>query len=105
MEKAKQAETIVLTENPSLVIRTSAFFGPWDQLQFCLHSFKFSEKKAASMVTDDVIVSPTYVPDLANTAMDLFIDEEKGIWHFSNEGMTSWADFAGIIAEDRLQKK
>jgi dTDP-4-dehydrorhamnose reductase len=52
-----------------------------------------------------VIVSPTYVPDLANTAMDLFIDEEQGIWHLSNEGMVSWADFACAIADRAGHKK
>jgi len=52
-----------------------------------------------------VIVSPTYVPDLANAAMDLFIDEEKGIWHLSNDGMLSWADFASVIADREGYKK
>jgi len=30
--------------------------------------------------------------------MDLLIDEEKGIWHVSNTGNTSWAAFGSIIA-------
>ena len=47
----------------------------------------------------DVIVSPTYVPDLCQTALDLFIDEEAGIWHLSNDGMASWSALAGMIAE------
>jgi dTDP-4-dehydrorhamnose reductase len=56
-------------------------------------------------VVKDVIVSPTYIPDLANAAMDLFIDEEKGIWHLSNDGMLSWADFASVIADRAGYKK
>ena len=48
---------------------------------------------------DDVIVSPTYVPDLCNVALDLLIDEVSGIWHLSNEGSTTWARFALDIAE------
>jgi len=42
----------------------------------------------------DAIVSPTYVPDLANASLDLVIDGEAGIWHVANAGETSWADFA-----------
>jgi dTDP-4-dehydrorhamnose reductase len=31
--------------------------------------------------------------------MDLFIDEEKGIWHLSNDGILTWSDFACAIAD------
>ena len=50
-------------------------------------------------VPGDVMVSPTYVPDLAETSLDLFIDEEQGIWHITNEGMMTWADFGAAIAD------
>jgi dTDP-4-dehydrorhamnose reductase len=50
-------------------------------------------------VANDVIVSPTYVPDLVESSLDLFIDEEKGIWHITNEGMLTWSDFAYTIAD------
>ncbi|HTH29962.1 MAG TPA: sugar nucleotide-binding protein, partial [Lacibacter sp.] len=43
--------------------------------------------------------------DLCHTAMDLFIDEERGIWHLSNEGNVTWAEFGGIIAERSGCKK
>jgi dTDP-4-dehydrorhamnose reductase len=49
-------------------------------------------------VVKDVIVSPTYVPDLVNTSLDLLIDEEKGIWHLSNSGKVTWYDFAEELA-------
>jgi dTDP-4-dehydrorhamnose reductase len=88
-----------------LIIRTSAFFGPWDNYNFA-HTILDSLKHERSYsVVKDVIVSPTYVPDLVNTALDLFIDEEQGIWHLSNEGMVSWADFACAIADRAGYKK
>ena len=41
-----------------------------------------------------------------NKALDLLIDEEKGIWHLSNTGMVTWYDFAEEIAErGGFQKK
>jgi dTDP-4-dehydrorhamnose reductase len=39
-------------------------------------------------------VSPTYVPHLVHTVLDLLIDGEHGIWHLANAGETSWADLA-----------
>jgi dTDP-4-dehydrorhamnose reductase len=47
----------------------------------------------------DCIVSPTYVPDLVNAALDLLIDGETGIWHLVNEGAVSWGKFARMAAE------
>jgi len=93
-------EQIVLKANPtSLIIRTSAFFGPWDRYNFVYTILDSLKNERSYSVVKDVIVSPTYVPDLANTSMDLFIDEEKGIWHLSNDGMLSWAEFACAIAD------
>ena len=99
-------EQVVQKANPgSLIIRTSAFFGPWDRCNFAYTILNSLENERSYPVVKDVIISPTYVPDLANTAMDLFIDEEKGIWHLSNEGMLSWADFACVIADRAGHKK
>ena len=44
------------------------------------------------------VVSPTYVPDLAHTVLDLLVDGETGIWHLANTGATSWHDLAARIA-------
>ena len=99
-------EQVVRKVNPgSLIIRTSAFFGPWDRYNFVYTILNSLENERSYSVVKNVIVSPTYVPDLANTAMDLFIDEEQGIWHLSNEGMLSWADFASVIADRGGYKK
>jgi len=46
----------------------------------------------------DVLVSPTYVPELVNATLDLLIDGETGIWHLSNKGVISWAGFAQMLA-------
>ena len=99
-------EQVVQKVNPgSLIIRTSAFFGPWDSYNFVYTILNSLQNERSYPVVKDVIVSPTYVPDLANAAMDLFIDEEKGIWHLSNDGMLSWADFASVIADRAGYKK
>lgn len=92
-------EQLVVTNNPdALVIRTSAFFGPWDKSNFAYDILQAQLHKSPVSVLSDVVVSPTYVPDLVNTALNLLIDEEKGIWHLSNHGSLTWADFASEIA-------
>ena len=105
ISKANGEQVVQKTNPGSLIIRTSAFFGPWDRYNFVYTILNSLENERSYSVAKDVIVSPTYVPDLANTAMDLFIDEEQGIWHLSNEGMLSWADFASVIADRGGYKK
>lgn len=47
----------------------------------------------------DQVGTPTYAIDLANAIFDIIQNPEKkyGIYHFSNEGVTSWYDFAKAI--------
>jgi dTDP-4-dehydrorhamnose reductase len=46
------------------------------------------------------LVSPTYVPDLCHTTLDLLVDGEKGLWHVANQGRMSWYDLALRVAEE-----
>jgi dTDP-4-dehydrorhamnose reductase len=46
----------------------------------------------------DMTISPTYVPDLVNTVLDLLIDDEHGVWHVANSGAVTWAEFATLVA-------
>ena len=93
------AEVRALDLHPdSLVIRTSAFFGPWDSWNFANVTLRDIVAGIPVVAARDCTVSPTYVPDLVHTALDLLIDGEKGIWHLANEGAVSWSDFALHIA-------
>jgi dTDP-4-dehydrorhamnose reductase len=93
------AEKQVLEEFPqALVIRTSAFFGPWDEFNFVysvLNDLSLGRKVVAA---DDLSISPTYVPDLVNATLDLLIDGEQGIWHLANRAEVTWAELAGRVA-------
>lgn len=93
------AEREALRLNPSaLIIRTSAFFGPWDEYNFLTAALRALSLKRRFAAAHDMIVSPTYVPELVNVGLDLLIDGEKGIWHLANAGAVSWADFARSAA-------
>lgn len=94
------AEKLVLDCLPdALIIRTSCFFGPWDQFCFSYAVMEsLSDGKVFCAATDQFI-SPTYVPDLVNATLDLLIDGESGLWHLANSGSLSWEEFALEIAE------
>ena len=95
-----QAEMLIQKEYPSsLIIRTSAFFGPWDEYNFVHFVRKSLTSYEPVIAAKDIFISPTYVPHLVHTCLDILIDGETGIWHLVNQGSLSWADFAFLIAD------
>jgi dTDP-4-dehydrorhamnose reductase len=97
-ESKAEAERRVAEAHPdALLIRTSAFFGPWDGANF-VHKVLANLEAGRSIKPASGIVSPTYVPDLANAVLDLLVDEERGVWHLTNDGMTSWSELAERVA-------
>ncbi len=57
-----------------------------------------SERSELSVIADQV-GTPTYAIDLAGAILDIILSETTayGIYHYSNEGVTSWYDFAKAI--------
>lgn len=93
------AERWVLQTHPcSLVIRTSAFFSPWDDYNFVTIALRTLASGNEFIAAADATISPTYVPDLVNATLDLLIDGECGIWHLSNPSAIIWADLARHVA-------
>ncbi len=106
-----EAEQRVLEADPqALVIRTSAFFGPWDQHNFVTQALNALDVGLPFQAARDATVSPTYVPDLVNVSLDLLIDRERGIWHLTNGEALSWAELArracaaAGVSSERLQE-
>jgi dTDP-4-dehydrorhamnose reductase len=94
-ESKAEAERLVLAALPSaLVVRTSAFFGPWDEHNFVTLALRALAAGIPFAASDDAVVSPTYVPDLVHATLDLLIDGESGVWHLANEGSLAWAELA-----------
>ena len=98
MSKANAEKSVLSIDPTALVIRTSAFFGPWDQYNFANYILNSLQNKIAVSALEDVYISPTYIPDLVNTALNLLLDGESGIWNLANGGELTWADFAKEIA-------
>jgi dTDP-4-dehydrorhamnose reductase len=94
------AERWVLQRWPeALVIRTSSFFGPWHPHDFLPVALRALSRHEHFAAMDDVVVSHTYVPDLAHACLDLLIDGAKGIWHLANAGPMSWHELASTGAQ------
>lgn len=98
-ESKAMAERRVLAADPSaLVIRTSAFFGPWDMYNFVFGALQSFKQDIPFRAAGNIWISPTYVPDLVQNSLDLLLDDASGVWHLANRGTVSWAGLAEEIA-------
>jgi dTDP-4-dehydrorhamnose reductase len=97
--KVEAEQRLSAMSRQPLIVRTSAFFGPWDAHNFLTTTLEALSNGAIIDAADDTVVSPTYLPDLVNAVLDLLIDGEHGIWHLANSGETTWADLARRAAE------
>jgi dTDP-4-dehydrorhamnose reductase len=92
----------------SLIVRTSAFFGPEDAHNFVTKSLELIASGERMRAAADLYVSPTYVPHLVDASLDLLVDAASGIWHLANAGGLTWYELArraalGIgLPEDRV---
>jgi dTDP-4-dehydrorhamnose reductase len=96
----RESERRVLAFAPeALVIRTAAFFGPWDRYNFVTGALEALRRREPWPAAKDQWISPTYVPDLVQASLDLLVDGEAGIWHLANQGAVTWAELATLAAE------
>ena len=95
-----RAEAGVLAANPAaLVVRTAAFFQPYDPYNFASHVVRTLSRDHHLEAANDLTISPSYVPDLCDAILDLMTDGESGLRHLANGGAVTWAEFARMIAQ------
>ena len=89
----------------AIVIRTSWLYSAYGN-NFVKTMLRLGNVKESIQVVFDQIGTPTYAKDLAKTCLDILsnagftnISKKGKIYHYSNEGVTSWYDFAGAIME------
>jgi dTDP-4-dehydrorhamnose reductase len=102
LSKARAERDVMKAHAGALIVRTSSFFGPWDEHNFVTVALRTLARGDVFRAIDDIVVSPTYVPDLVNAALDLLIDGEQGMWHLVNDGSLSWVELVRRAA--RLAK-
>jgi len=100
-------EQNAMKENPgSIIIRTSWVYSTFGKNFVKTMLRLMSEKKEVGVVNDQ-FGSPTYAADLAEAILQIISKPgthdprltTHGIYHFSNEGVISWYDFAVAIKE------
>jgi dTDP-4-dehydrorhamnose reductase len=82
------------------IIRTSWLYSEYGS-NFLKSMLKYGQERDTLSVVFDQIGSPTYAMDLAE-ALLLFLKPKMadyGVYHYSNEGVASWYDFAKAIFE------
>ncbi|KXA39941.1 dTDP-4-dehydrorhamnose reductase [Prevotella corporis] len=85
-----------------IIVRTAWLYGEYGH-NFVKTMINLTGTKPELKVVFDQCGTPTYAVDLANAIFDI-VENRKyegntGIYHFSNEGLCSWYDFAIKIAE------
>jgi dTDP-4-dehydrorhamnose reductase len=99
-------ENYALEMNPgSIILRTAWVYSSYGKNFVKTMLRLMAEKKQVSVVNDQ-FGSPTYAADLAECILQIVTLNVKretskvgGIYHFSNEGVISWYDFAVGIKE------
>ena len=97
--KLEGEKRVIASAPQALVVRTAAFFGPWDRHNFITLALGAMRRGDPWPAAHDQFISPTYVPDLVHAALDLLVDGEQGIWHLANRGAVSWSQLASMAAE------
>jgi len=94
-------ERIIQEINPknTIIIRTSWVYSAYGN-NFVKTMLRLGKERDFLNVIFDQVGSPTYAKDLAKAILDILpkIDNDKvEIYHYSNEGVCSWYDFAKSI--------
>lgn len=99
--KRKGEEEILKNSNNAIILRTAWLYSSYGN-NFLKTMIRLGQEKEEINVVSDQIGSPTYAGDLADAIVKILpqINEtNKGIYHYTNEGVCSWYDFAITIME------
>lgn len=89
-------EAVKATLDNYFIVRISWVFGI-NGGNFVKTMLRLAETRTDLNVVCDQIGSPTYTYDLARLLCDMIVTDRYGIYHATNEGICSWAEFAQEI--------
>lgn len=102
LTKLHGEERIKAAGGEYVIIRTAWLYSEFGK-NFCRTMLKLMESKPGVRVVFDQVGTPTYALDLASAIYKILSERSyagrSGIYHFSNEGVCSWYDFAKMIQE------
>ncbi|MCK9423918.1 MAG: dTDP-4-dehydrorhamnose reductase [Bacteroidales bacterium] len=86
----------------ALILRTSWLYSEFGN-NFVKTIMKYGQERGKLNVVFDQVGCPTYAYDLAKAILEILrinnIPEGVSVYHYANEGATSWYDFAKAIVE------
>jgi dTDP-4-dehydrorhamnose reductase len=100
----REGEEYVLNSNiEAIIIRTAWVYSGYGN-NFVKTMMRLAKEREKLNVIFDQVGSPTYAKDLGKVCLDILIninkiDQKSKIYHYSNEGIASWYDFAKEIME------
>lgn len=98
LTKLHGEQKIIASGCKYMIIRTSWLYSEYGK-NFCRTMLNLTATKPALKVVFDQVGTPTYALDLAKAIVKALANPVEGIYHYSNEGVCSWYDFAKMIAE------
>jgi dTDP-4-dehydrorhamnose reductase len=98
--KLKGEQVCLKNDTNSIIIRTSWLYSSFGK-NFVKTMIDLMKKNSSVKVVNDQIGSPTYTHDLAKVILNIIVNykNKSGLFHYSNEGETSWFEFARSIKE------
>ena len=99
LTKEAAEQQVLALGGQALMVRTAAFFSADDPHNFAAEVARQLIAGRTLRAASDLVVTPTYVPDLCHAVLDLVIDGETGLWHLSNGEAVTWADFGLALVE------
>ena len=94
-------QAIVASGCRHLLFRTSWLYSEYGK-NFCKTMLSLTAAKPSLTVVFDQVGTPTYAGDLAEAIVTILENDmtvgNEGLYHYSNEGVCSWYDFAKEIA-------
>ena len=95
--KAQGEDYVTSTLDRYFIVRISWVFGV-NGNNFIKTMLKLADMgKTELNIVSDQIGSPTYTYDLSKLLCDMIETEKYGVYHATNEGFCSWAEFADYI--------
>ena len=99
--KKRGEENIIASGCEYIILRTAWLYSEFGK-NFCKTMLNLTATKPVLKVVFDQCGTPTYAYDLAAAIYDIIshrkYEGHTGIYHYSNEGVTSWYDFTQMIA-------
>ena len=89
-------DSVIALLREYFIVRISWVFGS-NGKNFVKTMLNFDKRRKKISVVDDQIGSPTYTADVAPLLVDMINSDKYGIYHATNEGFCSWAEFAEEI--------